>query len=101
LFSGFGSISGEVASNLGASKPALGKAFREGHVGTITQEIPGAVLPQSLLAQQNLPRVIQLPKQILLHLEVSRISWTPYFFEFPSCAGNSEESRFNICCNLN
>jgi hypothetical protein len=50
-----------------AGQPAHGR-----HVGVVTRSVPGATLPQALIAQQNMPRVIQLPKQILLHLEVRR-----------------------------
>jgi hypothetical protein len=46
--------------------------LRDGRVGAVSKTVSGTSLPQTLVAQQNLPRVIQLPKQILLHLEVYR-----------------------------
>ena len=59
-----------VVEGVGTPQPASGKIVRDGHVGMVYKSVPGASMPQSLMAQQNLPRVIQLPKQILLHLEV-------------------------------
>ena len=59
-----------VVEGVGTPQPASGKIVRDGHVGIVYKSVPGASMPQSLMAQQNLPRVIQLPKQILLHLEV-------------------------------
>ncbi len=61
---------------VGTSQPAVGRVLRDGRVGAVAKNVPGASLPQMLVAQQHLPRVIQLPKQILLHLEVCHTQCT-------------------------
>ncbi len=66
----------EGTNFVGTSQPAVGRVLRDGRVGAVAKNVPGASLPQMLVAQQHLPRVIQLPKQILLHLEVSHTQCT-------------------------
>jgi hypothetical protein len=70
-------FTGEETGLMG--QPAYGRVVRDAQVGTVTKSVAGASLPESLMAQQNLPRVIQLPKQILLHLEVRRTPQHPPF----------------------
>ncbi len=64
------SYAGDEADDAGQAR---GRVLRDGHghVGLVTRSVPGAQLPQSMV-EQNMPRVIALPKQILLHLEVPR-----------------------------
>lgn len=88
---------GEDASGMVMPQAAMGVTVRDGRMGTVYKAMEGAKMPN-----QNLPRVIQLPKQILLHLEVcctlqhTRPVLNPLF-----CAGNSQDSRFNIRSNIN
>ena len=56
---------GEDASGMVMPQAAMGVTVRDGRMGTVYKAMEGAKMPN-----QNLPRVIQLPKQILLHLEV-------------------------------
>jgi hypothetical protein len=63
------SYAGDEADEAGQAR---GRVLRDGHVGLVTKSVPGAQLPASMVEQQNMPRVIALPKQILLHLEVRR-----------------------------
>lgn len=77
-------------------QPAYGRVVRDGHVGTVAKSVAGASLPESLMAQQNLPRVIQLPKQILLHLEVRCKPQHPPFVLSVLCEQATAKTRASI-----
>jgi hypothetical protein len=86
---------------VGASQPAVGRVVRDGQVGAISKPVSGTSMPQELVAQRNLPRVIQLPKQILLHLEVCRtLQLLRIHASHTFWAGNSQNSRIHIRGNI-
>ena len=90
---------GEDTSGAVVLQAAAGVIGRDGRMGVVTKTIEGAKMQN-----QNLPRVIQLPKQILLHLEVCCSAAAHVACSKPPPpvrAGYSQDARFNIRSNIN